>query len=127
MIVNLAEQLPYVDGISKKFGDDWTLSGLLGLGKLGLFTLGRVVTLDPTFGIYRARTIKGKCQTQRTVFYRPSQPRTTDQQANRTKFRDAVAAWQALDETDKNDWRRSARSVHYSGYNLYLKRYMLSH
>lgn len=127
MIVELAGRFPHVDYITKKFGDDYTFSGLLGFGRLGYINLGRDCALDPTFGIYRSRKVNGVVKLQQTVFYRPSQPRTVDQQANRSKFADAVSSWQSLSDSDRDLWRRRAYSRHFSGYNLYLKSYMLSH
>lgn len=57
--------------------------------------------------------------------YLPANPRTAKQQANRTKFANAVAAWQALPQADKDDYESRSKSRHMSGYNLYLRDYML--
>lgn len=54
----------------------------------------------------------------------PVDPQTMEQLKRRFKFADAVAAWQALDETTKQQWRRAARSTKRSGYAHFLSAYM---
>lgn len=61
--------------------------------------------------------------------YEPTNPRTSFQQANRSKFASAISTWQALPEETKDEWRSAAkwrrRHMAMSGYNLFIRRYML--
>jgi hypothetical protein len=47
---------------------------------------------------------------------------------DKDKFAAAVASWQSLNETTKKAWNYSAQraELHMSGYNLYLRKYLLS-
>jgi hypothetical protein len=53
----------------------------------------------------------------------PRNPRTPRQQRGRVRFADAVAAWQALPEAEKEAYKGSA--VGMSGYNAFLSRFMM--
>jgi len=79
------------------------------------------------FGIYQMRTKYGKQVIVKEIFYWPSNPQSVPQQANRQKLTDAVIAWQALTDNQKEIYNERARYKLYSGYNLYLKEYILSH
>jgi len=63
----------------------------------------------------------------REDFYITKNPRTVSQQANRSKFADAVAGWQGLTSEQKEVYNLKIKGRHYSGYNAYLKEYLLSH
>ncbi len=76
------------------------------------------------FGIYRERVLYGKRYRERMPFYEPTNPRTEKQQANRQKIADAVLAWQNLTEQEKNNYNKEARFRQYTGYNLFVKRYL---
>lgn len=57
----------------------------------------------------------------------PSNPQTPAQQANRYLFRDAMAAWSALPQEEKDVWNYRAKELSLFGKNLFVKQYMLSH
>jgi len=78
-------------------------------------------------GIYRTDNVTGKTKYYREPYYITRNPRTVPQQANRTKFADAVAAWQALTPDEKNVYNERAKRKHLPGYNLFLREYLLSH
>jgi len=84
---------------------------------------------DPqgVYGIYQVRTRYGKQVVVKEVFYTPTNPQTVPQQANRQKLTDGVAAWQALTNNQKEIYNERARYKPYSGYNLFLREYLLSH
>lgn len=77
------------------------------------------------FGIYQMRMHKDGKKPIRMKFYEPTNPQTEDQQANRNKFADAMAAWQALTSEEKAPYYTQAKRVQMLGHNLYIKRYML--
>ena len=54
----------------------------------------------------------------------PTNPQTEDQQANRSKFATAVAAWQALSEDQKSAWRKKALGSTIPGYQFFLRKEM---
>jgi len=60
-------------------------------------------------------------------WFRPTNPKTTGQQAQRSKLADAVAAWQALYDVTKTAWNEAARDVYppISGFNYYTQQYIL--
>jgi len=60
-------------------------------------------------------------------WFRPTNPKTTSQQAHRTNFADAVDAWQALYEADKTSWNEAARDVYppISGFNYFVQQCIL--
>jgi hypothetical protein len=63
---------------------------------------------------------KGKFYSRR--FTKPRDPKTTAQQNQRARFREANAAWKALAEEDRERWRRHARDRAY-GFNLFVKKF----
>jgi len=77
-------------------------------------------------GIYQIRTRYNKQVTVREIFYWPKNPQTQSQQANRQKLTDGVTAWQGLTSGQKEIYNERARYKPYSGFNLYLKEYILS-
>jgi hypothetical protein len=65
---------------------------------------------------------------QRVVpYYRPFNPQTETQQAWRSVFANAVAAWQALPESEKKVWRAKGIRRSKMGYSLFLSRYLDQH
>lgn len=78
------------------------------------------------FGIYQQRhTLKG-VKTIRMKFYTPTNPRTVPQQANRTKFANAMAAWQGLTEEEKEVYRTRAKKRSMFGWGLFIREYFTS-
>lgn len=95
------------------YGDKW-----YGWNEYGAF--------EDIYGIYRRRpTEKGvtlvKCQ-----FYWPTNPQTAPQQSWRGVFTDGVIAYQALSEGEKETYRKEAEGKPLSGFNLYLREYLLA-
>ncbi|HRZ26280.1 MAG TPA: hypothetical protein P5295_05685 [Spirochaetota bacterium] len=54
----------------------------------------------------------------------PPNPRTAAQQANRSRFRQAMASWRQLPDYEKDSYNRRARKLSMTGHNLYISRYM---
>ena len=78
-------------------------------------------------GIYRRDNVTGKVKHYREPYMIPYNPRTEAQQANRQKLADGVVAWKALTPDEKNQYNIKAKGRRMSGYNLFLKEYLLSH
>jgi len=78
-------------------------------------------------GIYRTDNVTGKTKYYREPFYITRNPETTPQQAWRSTFADAVAGWQALTPEEKSVYNKRAIGKHMSGYNLFLREYLLSY
>ena len=78
-------------------------------------------------GIYRRDNVTGKVKHYREPYYITKNPRTEPQQTWRGVFADAVAAWKALTPDEKNQYNIKAKGKHMSGYNLFLREYLLSH
>lgn len=77
-------------------------------------------------GIFRRNNASGTVKYYREPYYTPKNPRSIPQQAQRSKLADGVVAWQALTPTQRNQYNISARGKGMSGYNLFLKNYLLS-
>jgi len=60
-------------------------------------------------------------------WFRPTNPKTTAQQAQRSKLAAAVQAWQSLYESIQEDWNEAARDVYppISGFNYFVQQYIL--
>ena len=78
-------------------------------------------------GIYSLKHLNNKRQLARNEYYSPYNPRTVPQQANRQKVADATILWQALTDEQKLVYNNRAKGNNYSGYNLFIKEYNLSH
>lgn len=59
--------------------------------------------------------------------YRPTNPRTPLQQANRAKMADAVAAWQSLTEGEKVQYREQGKTRRLTGYMYFCSNYLKTH
>jgi len=59
------------------------------------------------------------------AWFKPANPQTEDQQANRARFETAVAAWKALTPKEKREWSVKALGTGIPGYNLFLRTEML--
>jgi hypothetical protein len=77
-------------------------------------------------GIYRRDNVTGKVRYYREPYYITKNPRTDEQQAWRATFADAVTAWQNLTGEQKSVYNNRAVGKHMSGYNLFLREYLLS-
>lgn len=73
-----------------------------------------------TFSIWKGRNYVRS-------WFRPTNPKTTAQQANRTMLSDAVSAWHALYSGTADTWNIAARDVYppISGFNYYVMQYIL--
>ena len=97
--------------------------GQYGFSEYGFFEYG---ASTPYSGIYSQRKIKGKVLTLVKKFYIPTNPQTELQQANRQKLAAGVLAWQELSEEQKNEYRTKAKNLPLTGFNLFIREYMLS-
>ena len=97
----------------------------------------RYAQVQQPWGIYRVRherhkffeagdKERGKQYIQKEEFHIPANPQTVDQQANRSKFALAIAGWQGLTSEQKSVYNQRAVGKKMSGYNLYIREYMLS-
>lgn len=126
MIVETHGEYP-AELIVKKLGIDPAFSGFVGLLRLGFSRVGLVVPLDPKFGIYQRRRGKKGQINVLEKFYRPTNPRTVPQQAQRAKMTAAVAAWQSLTGSQQKEYDVKAKGKQMSGFNLFLREYLNSH
>lgn len=81
---------------------------------------------DDEVGIYQMRKVKEGIRPVKMTFYHPTYKTNAALLANRTKFADAVAAWQSLTAEQKKEYNGRVRRLRMSGYNLFLKEYLLS-
>lgn len=117
----------YADILIGALGPNPHTSGFLGLLFLGIDRLGLRVPLDDRFGIYQTRKGRtGRIQV-RMDFYRPSNPRTTPQQSQRSKMVDGMVAWHALTDMQREEYNERAKGTSLTGHNLFLREYLLSH
>jgi hypothetical protein len=77
-------------------------------------------------GIYKRYHYKNGVKSTRVRHYIPENPRTTAQQARRTKFSEAMSAWQALTESEQLQYTKRARKINIFGHNLFISEYMKS-
>lgn len=90
--------------------------------------LGVTITGTPVdiYGIYQDRTNQRGIPIVRMKSYRPTNPQTVPQQANRSKFADAMTSWQSLTSEQKAVYNKRGKRLHMTGHNLYIKEYMLA-
>ena len=102
---------------------------VMGIGQYGVRDYGktRYAQVILPFGIYQIRSEPEGQITVKRDFYIPAEPGTPAQQSNWTKFANAVLAWQALTPEQKAVYNTRAKYKNLSGYNLYLREYLLSH
>lgn len=93
-------------------------------GKVGEFGVP-----DPkgVFGIYQIRTRDKKQVQVKEKFYEPSDQTQPAKVARQQIFAAAVTAWQSLTPEQKKEYNIKAKYKPLSGYNLYLREYLLSH
>ncbi len=95
-----------------------------GVASFGIDIFADIILLS---GIYRTDNVTGITRFYREPFYITKNPRYGPQQANRAKMTAAVLAWKALTQEQKNQYNKNAIGKRMSGYNLFLKEYLLSH
>lgn len=81
---------------------------------------------NPFNGIYQRYHVKGATFSRRLRHYITDDPKTVAQQAGRTKFAEAMTAWQALTENEKLEYNKRARRRQMFGHNLFISEYMKS-
>jgi hypothetical protein len=121
--------VPYLYGICDfgraHFGDQGIFTGEAFFGEIG-FGDTYFAAKYWWSGIYRVnRNVNGYLP-ERMFYYYPTNPNTIPQQTRRTKFQNAIWAWQALTYTAKQVYNAKAIRKNYSGYNLFIKQFMLS-
>lgn len=120
MLADTYEKRIYSVNARKKLG----LPNGLGDIQLGVSLLGDD---NPLSGIYKTiRSSKG-IQTYKFKYYRPTNPKTTTQQAWRAYFTLCVNAWGALTDEQKKYWRDLKRPEHMSGWNRFLSYHLKAH
>ena len=107
---------------------------------LGMLSVGKnfLGFNNPAGGIYQRRHSNPKAHNYRGLpgikpkvimmrTYQPTNPRTELQQANRAKYAAGVLAWQALTVEEKTAYNKPAAKLGFSGYNLFMRKYLLGH
>lgn len=108
MTIVRANVAPYTLGLRKKIGRP------------------DVSPMPDFYGIYQQRRCRSGRETIKMKFYKPSNPRTPEQQANRNKFADAMRAWRDLTPELKAWYNIEANKYKLYGVNLFLKNYLLT-
>lgn len=87
--------------------------------------LGSTLSHDPLgiAGIYQRRKTKRGQVSVKMKFYKPTNPRTPKQQANRSKFADAMSEWQSLTDEKKQAYTKRANKRGLHGHNLFIREY----
>ena len=122
---------PWSLTVRKKFGravyeEDGGIYGVADYARGG-YGYGDATPESIFHGVYQMRRCKEGVIPVQMKFYRPTNPRTEIQQNNRVKIRDAVLAWQALDQSQKIEYNKNALGKNLTGYNLFIKNFLLSH
>jgi len=77
-------------------------------------------------GIYRRDNVSGKIKYYREPYFIPKNPQSELQQTHRGKYTAGIAAWKVLTNEQKALYNRKAIGKRMSGYNLFLKEFLLS-
>jgi hypothetical protein len=124
-------RMPYGRGLRKKLGNPQAaVSG--GYYGEAMFGDGGYGSTNPNpdawfYGIYQMRRCQEGYIPVQMKFYKPYNPQTEAQDAQRMKLRQAVLAWQLLTDEQKQVYNENAVKYRITGYNLFCKEYMLSH
>lgn len=92
-----------------------------------VYGVSRYGEINDYAGIYQIRPRPTGRIHVRERFYIPTNPQTVPQQANRSKFADAIFAWQALSSSEKEYYRQKSSGKNMSGYNVFIHEYLISH
>lgn len=76
------------------------------------------------YAIYQRRRTWHGIVCIKEKYYKPYNPRTSSQQANRQKIADGVSVWQSLSEADKEVYNGYSYPTQMSGYNKFLHYYL---
>lgn len=95
------------------------------LGFLPVKKLGNLGDPDPlgVHGIYQRRHRKDGIFSIKMKFYRPTNPRTPDQQANRNKFKDAMTEWNSLTKEQRLPYTVKAKKQMLRPHNVFVREY----
>lgn len=107
-----------------RFGGAGLFGWIAGFGQ-SIFAGSHFGDDDELTGIYQKRSYFGHTYFIRERFYITKNPRLPAQQVHRSKFAAAVAAWQILTAGEKAVYNKNAIGRHMSGYNLFLRQYIL--
>lgn len=77
-------------------------------------------------GIYQMRMTKRGKRPIKMKFYTPTNPQTEPQEANRSKFADAMFAWGALSSEEKGVYNVRAKKRNMFGHGLFIREYYQS-
>ena len=80
---------------------------------------------NPFSGVYQRRKRKGGQIIVKMVYSMPPYVNTTIQKARRTKFSDAIKAWNELPFEQQVIWNKKKSPRGMSGYNRFISFYML--
>lgn len=118
---------PSGDAVNFELSDEVLSPFFLGFQAYG--KLGRPEWSDPlgVYGIYQRRMLKNGKGYIKMKFYTPTNPQTVPQQANRTKFADAMAAWMALTSEQKSAYTKRAKKRGKHPWGLFIREYYQSH
>ena len=78
-------------------------------------------------GVYRKIRSNGKVKVIKTRYHIPKDNKTEVQLAQRQAVRDGVLAWQSLTNSQKLVYNERAKGEAHSGYNIFMKEWLLSH
>lgn len=76
--------------------------------------------------VYQRRRTSHGTIVIKEVYSTPANPRSDTQQQNRLKFSDAIDAWQALSDEEKETWDQMVYPRQMSGYNRFIRNYMVN-
>lgn len=94
----------------------------------GLTILGQgIYGLNGTlWAIYQRRKLLSGPGFIAMKFYKPTNPNTSLQQNYRDWFAKAIIEWRALTEEQKAEYNVRAKNLTLSGYNLFIREFMLA-
>ena len=118
MIINKTEI-----GVGCEIRGKLNVGSTYGLREYGFFGYGDESDIG---GIYQVRSYEGKQQQVKMKYYTPTNPRTEAQQNWRASFATGVSNWQGLSENEKDNWREMAEDRPLTGFNLFLRTYLLT-
>jgi len=117
--------IPFIKTIRNRLYRD---TGRFGLFNYGNYEFGAENEIGRDFdGVYQMRNcVEGKIPVKMRFQLTREETPTAPRVANWNKFAAAVAAWQALTDEQKKVYNDRAKGTNKTGFNLYIKEYMLS-
>lgn len=82
---------------------------------------------DALCGIYQKKTFANGRDISFMRYYRPKNPRSVAQQANRARFAAAMSGYQALTDEQKLAYSKKAKRLGLNAWNLFIRDYMRTH